>query len=61
MDEAARRISVAADGGVRALTDAVRGLDDAGIEPEDVALRRPTLDEVFLRLTGADRATEVAA
>jgi ABC-2 type transport system ATP-binding protein len=29
----------------------VRGLSDARIEAEDVALRRPTLDEVFLALT----------
>lgn len=61
VDEAARRVSVATDDGVRALTDAVRGLDDAGVEPEDVALRRPTLDEVFLQLTGGARTAEVAA
>ncbi|MFG2139093.1 ATP-binding cassette domain-containing protein [Streptomyces sp. NPDC048650] len=35
-----------------ALTDAVRVLDGAGIEVADIALRRPTLDEVFLHLTG---------
>jgi ABC-2 type transport system ATP-binding protein len=35
-----------------ALTRTVRELDAAGIEPEDVSLRRPTLDEVFLHLTG---------
>lgn len=61
VDEAARRVSVATDDGVRALTDAVRGLDDAGVEPEDLALRRPTLDEVFLQLTGGARTAEVAA
>jgi ABC-2 type transport system ATP-binding protein len=37
---------------VRALTEVVRALDAAGIAAEDVALRRPTLDEVFLHLTG---------
>jgi ABC-2 type transport system ATP-binding protein len=31
----------------------LRALDDAGVEAEDVALRRPTLDEVFLALTPA--------
>jgi ABC-2 type transport system ATP-binding protein len=35
-----------------ALFGVVRALEDAGIEAEDVAVRRPTLDEVFLRLTG---------
>jgi ABC-2 type transport system ATP-binding protein len=34
-----------------ALTDVVRALADAGIAAEDIALRRPTLDEVFLHLT----------
>jgi ABC-2 type transport system ATP-binding protein len=33
------------------LVDVVRELDAAGIEAADVSLRRPTLDEVFLRLT----------
>jgi ABC-2 type transport system ATP-binding protein len=48
---------------VAALTDVVRALADAGIEAEDIALRRPTLDEVFLHLTGAERrqTEEVAA
>ena len=32
--------------------EAVRRLDEAGIEPSDLALRRPTLDDVFLSLTG---------
>ncbi|WP_320782527.1 ATP-binding cassette domain-containing protein [Streptomyces sp. CRN 30] len=44
-----------------ALTDVVRALAEAGIEAEDVALRRPTLDEVFLHLTDrppTDRAKE---
>jgi ABC-2 type transport system ATP-binding protein len=36
---------------VTALTEVARGLADAGLEAEDVALRRPTLDEVFLHLT----------
>jgi ABC-2 type transport system ATP-binding protein len=37
-----------------ALSGVVRALEEAGIEAEDVALRRPTLDEVFLHLTGGD-------
>ncbi|WP_067472463.1 ATP-binding cassette domain-containing protein [Actinomadura hibisca] len=40
-----------ARGGIR-LADVVRELDRAGVAAADVGLRRPTLDEVFLRLTG---------
>ena len=35
-----------------ALTDVTRGLQDEGVEVEDIGLSRPTLDDVFLRLTG---------
>jgi ABC-2 type transport system ATP-binding protein len=41
-----------------AIAEAVRRLDGAGVEIEDVALHRPTLDDVFLALTG--RAAELA-
>ncbi|HEY0002399.1 MAG TPA: ATP-binding cassette domain-containing protein [Actinoplanes sp.] len=34
------------------LTEVVRALDELGIETDDLVLRRPTLDEVFLTLTG---------
>jgi ABC-2 type transport system ATP-binding protein len=37
---------------VAVLTEVVRGLAEAGIAAADIAVRRPTLDEVFLRLTG---------
>jgi ABC-2 type transport system ATP-binding protein len=47
-----RLVSVPAPRGVATLTDAVRALDASGVEPEDIGLRKPTLDEVFLRLTG---------
>ena len=53
---AARRLSVPVSGGAPALVAAVRELDQAGIPIEDVALRRPTLDDVFLRLTGSTTA-----
>ncbi|WP_322984691.1 ATP-binding cassette domain-containing protein [Streptomyces sp. S584] len=49
------------------LTRTVRALEEAGIEAEDIAVRRPTLDEVFLALTGqaggprTSLETEVAA
>jgi ABC-2 type transport system ATP-binding protein len=35
-----------------AIAEAVRLLDEAGIGIDDIAVRRPTLDDVFLRLTG---------
>ncbi|MER7367694.1 ATP-binding cassette domain-containing protein [Nonomuraea wenchangensis] len=48
----ADRLSVALPGGRRLrLADIVRELDRAGVAAADVSLRRPTLDEVFLRLT----------
>jgi ABC-2 type transport system ATP-binding protein len=50
------RVVLPAPDGARTLTEALRRLDGAGITPEDVALRKPTLDEVFLALTG-HRAT----
>jgi ABC-2 type transport system ATP-binding protein len=42
-------------GGVVTLPELVRLLDAAGVAAEDVSLRRPTLDEVFLDRTGRDR------
>jgi len=41
-----------APAGARTLREALGRLDAAGITPVDVALRKPTLDEVFLTLTG---------
>ena len=35
-----------------AIMEAVRRLDEAGVGVEDLGVRRPTLDEVFLSLTG---------
>jgi ABC-2 type transport system ATP-binding protein len=42
---------VEAPQGARLLPLVVRALDDAQVPVEDIALRRPTLDEVFLSLT----------
>ena len=47
-----RHISAAAADGARRLADVVRDFDAAGISIEDLAVRRPTLDDVFLALTG---------
>jgi ABC-2 type transport system ATP-binding protein len=38
--------------GSEALIEAVRGLDNAGVETRGLAMRRPSLDDVFLALTG---------
>ncbi len=51
-DPATRRCSLAAPGGSKLLPIVIRALDDAEVPVEDIALRRPTLDEVFLALTG---------
>jgi ABC-2 type transport system ATP-binding protein len=45
-------VSISVEAGADVLLAAVRALDDAGLAVEDIALRRPTLDEVFLTLTG---------
>ncbi|MBT2440395.1 ATP-binding cassette domain-containing protein [Streptomyces sp. ISL-36] len=62
VDRDRRRISAPVTDRMAALAETVRALETAGIEAEDLALRRPTLDEVFLHLTEArDHATEAAA
>jgi ABC-2 type transport system ATP-binding protein len=63
VDRDARRLTVPITAGSLTLPELVRRLDAAGVEAEDVSIRRPTLDEVFLAQTGADndRETEAAA
>ncbi|PBC78062.1 ABC-2 type transport system ATP-binding protein [Streptomyces sp. TLI_235] len=51
-----RRITVPVSGGSKVLADVIRELDTRSIEIDDIGLRRPTLDDVFLSLTG--HATE---
>jgi daunorubicin resistance ABC transporter ATP-binding subunit len=53
VDEPARRVTVPVLDGTARLSDAVRAIDERSIELDDIGLRRPTLDEVFLTLTGA--------
>lgn len=55
-DPARRLISIPAGAGTALLIDAGRRLDEAGIPLDDLGIRRPTLDEVFLSLTGAPGA-----
>ncbi len=52
VDRGTNRVSVPVSDGVETLTVAVRRLDDAGVSLDDLALRRPSLDDVFLALTG---------
>jgi daunorubicin resistance ABC transporter ATP-binding subunit len=47
-----QRVSASVEGGADQLRDIVRTLDERGIEVDDVGLRRPSLDEVFLAVTG---------
>ena len=52
IDQATKAASIAVQGGSAVLIDALRQLDTAGVIVKDVAIRRPTLDDVFLSLTG---------
>jgi ABC-2 type transport system ATP-binding protein len=64
VDEDTRHVSVAVTSHDGVLTRAIRELDRAGIEVDDAGFRRPTLDEVFLKLTGRpaeDPAPEASA
>ena len=63
VDESMRQISAPVTTGSRALIDAARELDAAGIHPLDIGLKRPSLDDVFLALTGhvAEDKTEEEA
>ncbi|MFJ7268972.1 ATP-binding cassette domain-containing protein [Streptomyces sp. NPDC099050] len=56
VDEDRRMVSAAVSNRMAALTATVRALEAAGIEAEDIAVRRPTLDEVFMHLTKEDAA-----
>jgi ABC-2 type transport system ATP-binding protein len=64
-DQATRRVSVRVEAGSDGLMTALRSVHDARVEIEDIALRQPNLDEVFLALTGQpagrDEATAAQA
>jgi ABC-2 type transport system ATP-binding protein len=57
VDEATRHLSIAAGGGAERLFGVFRELDEADIPVDDIGLRRPTLDDVFLTLTGHSAET----
>ncbi len=52
VDAETRHLTVPARGGAQQLVEVVRALDAAGIAIDDIGLRRPRLDDVFLALTG---------
>ncbi|MFH9468305.1 ATP-binding cassette domain-containing protein [Streptomyces clavifer] len=60
-DDTGRRVHAQVSDRVAALTEVARALQDEGIAVEDIGLRRPGLDDVFLRLTGHGTDLEVAA
>ncbi|MGW5333011.1 ATP-binding cassette domain-containing protein [Streptomyces bauhiniae] len=52
VEQHTRKLTVPVTGGAKLLAEVIRELDGRGIEMDDIALRRPTLDDVFLSLTG---------
>lgn len=57
--EHTRKLTVPVTGGAKLLAEVIRELDNRGVEIDDIGLRRPTLDDVFISLTG--HAAEEAA
>ncbi|MFE9772644.1 ATP-binding cassette domain-containing protein [Streptomyces sp. NPDC005931] len=58
VEEHMRKITTPVSGGAKLLAEIIRELDGRGIEIDDIGLRRPTLDDVFLSLTGHVAETE---
>ncbi|MFF4556688.1 ATP-binding cassette domain-containing protein [Streptomyces sp. NPDC001422] len=52
VEQHTRKLTVPVSGGAKLLAEVIRELDARGIEIDDIGLRRPTLDDVFLSLTG---------
>ncbi|MDF3292120.1 ATP-binding cassette domain-containing protein [Streptomyces silvisoli] len=61
VDRHTRRVTAPVAGGAKLLAEVIRELDTHGIEIDDIGLRRPTLDDVFLALTGHAAQTAAAA
>jgi len=60
LDRGGRRASAPTAGGASELAAVICRLDDAAIPVDEIGVRRPTLDEVFLTLTGEHADTPVA-
>jgi len=53
VDAGTQRVTIPVAGGRAVIAEAIRALDALDVEVDDIGLRRPTLDEVFLTLTGS--------
>jgi ABC-2 type transport system ATP-binding protein len=53
LDHNGRRASAPTAGGAKDLAIVIRTLDDTSVMVDEIGVRRPTLDEVFLTLTNA--------
>ncbi|MFJ4283512.1 ATP-binding cassette domain-containing protein [Streptomyces massasporeus] len=60
VDREGRTVSVPLEGGMRTIAAAAVGLEALGLEPEDFAVHRSSLDDVFLALTGQRGRAEAA-
>ncbi|WP_327737060.1 ATP-binding cassette domain-containing protein [Streptomyces nojiriensis] len=60
VEEHTRKLTVPVSGGAKLLAEVIRELDGRGIEIDDIGLRRPTLDDVFISLTGHAAEREAA-
>jgi ABC-2 type transport system ATP-binding protein len=58
VDRGTRRVSLPVAGGADSLVEVVRRLDEVDIRVVDITLRRPSLDDVFLALTGHTTASD---
>jgi ABC-2 type transport system ATP-binding protein len=61
IDRDLNQVSLPVRDGPRSLIAAGRVLDDSGIELEDLGIRRPSLDDVFLALTGHSTGTDTGS
>jgi ABC-2 type transport system ATP-binding protein len=52
VDQISGHITISVEQGSKNLIEAIRILDGAGLEIADIELRKPSLDEVFIKLTG---------
>jgi ABC-2 type transport system ATP-binding protein len=52
IEDHTRRLTAPVIGGAKLLAEVIRELDSRGVEIDDIGLRRPTLDDVFISLTG---------
>ena len=57
-DAAGRTLSVPVTGGPETLQRVLAALGEAGVQLHDAGMRRPTLDDVFLALTGREHADD---